>query len=401
LETRSTDNREGHTSIMFGDQMVIKLMRRIESGINPDLEIRRFLTERTAFENLPAVLGWLEYQGGREGGTTLGIIQSYVPHEGSAWDRMTHSLGQLFETVLAEDQLPEPELPAGNLLAMARRMPPAAVAELIEQDIQSAERLGTRTVELHRALASDPDDVDFRPEPFTTLSLRSLYQSLRTEVRQAFAQARAAREWLPEEARTEVEHLIEREEELINRLRRLVSAKIDARRIRLHGDYHLDEILATGNDYIFFDFAGDTTRPMSERRLKQSPLKDVADLIRSFHYAALASLYDQVEMGTIPAERLSELEPWASVWYRWVSAAFLRTYLQGMAGTGLLPPEETTTMVLLEGFMFEKAARELKWEVLNRPSWTRIPARGILEALGAEPAPTPSKEEGLEDSGNV
>ena len=400
-ETRSTDNREGHTSIMFGDQLVIKLMRRIESGINPDLEIRRFLTERTAFENLPAVLGWLEYQGGREGGTTLGIIQSYVPHEGNAWDRMANSLGRLFETVLAEDQLPEPELPAGNLIALARRIPPPAIAEFIEQDIQSAELLGTRTAELHRALASDHDDVDFRPEPFTTLSLRSLYQSLRTEVRQAFAQARTACEWLPEEARTEVEHLIAKEDELINRLRRLVSAKIDAKRIRLHGDYRLDEILATGNDYIFFDFAGDTTRPMSERRLKQSPLKDVADLIRSFHYAALASLFDQVEMGTIPAERLAELEPWASVWYRWVSAAFLRTYLQGMAGTGLLPSEDASTMVLLEGFMFEKAARELKWEVLNRPSWARIPARGILEALGAQPAAAPVNKEGLEDSGDV
>ena len=140
---------------------------------------------------------------------------------------------------------------------------------------------------------------------------------------------------------------------------------------------------------------------MSERRLKQSPLKDVADLIRSFHYAALASLYDQVEMGTIPAERLAELEPWAFVWYRWVSAAFLRTYLQGMAGTGLLPSEDTTIMVLLEGFMFEKAARELKWEVLNRPSWARIPARGILEALGAQQTAPPANQKGLENSGDV
>jgi maltose alpha-D-glucosyltransferase/alpha-amylase len=385
-EIRSADNREGHTSIMFGDQVVLKLFRRIEIGINPDLEIRRFLTERTTFENLPAVLGWLDYQAGREGDTTLGIIQSYVPHEGSAWDRLTRSLGRLFETVMAEDQLPEPELPTANLIALTRRIPPQALAELIEQEVQAAEILGVRTAELHRALASDPNDVDFRPEPFTTLSRRSLYQSLRTEVRQAFAQARTACAWLPDEARTEVEHVIGREEELIDRLRRLVSTKIDAGRIRLHGDYRLEEIMATGNDFIFFDFAGDTTRPMSERRLKQSPLKDVADLIRSFHYAALASLFDQIEQGTIPAERLTELEPWAFAWYRWVSAAFLRAYLQEMAGTGLLPADENMTMVLLEGFMLEKAARELTWEVHNRPSWARIPARGMLEALGDVPS---------------
>ena len=169
---------------------------------------------------------------------------------------------------------------------------------------------------------------------------------------------------------------------MINRLRQLVSIKINAGRIRLHGDYRLEEILSAGNDFMFFDFAGDTTRPMSERRLKQSPLKDVADLLRSFHYAALASLYEQVETGTIPTERLRDLEPWATTWYRWVSAAFLRTYLQGMAGTGLLPPDEVTTAVLLEAFMFDKAARELTWEVHNRPTWAQIPAQGILELLG-------------------
>ena len=119
IEIRSTDNREGHTSIVFGDQFVLKLFRRIEPGVNPDLEIRRFLSSQTAFENLPVVLGWLEYQAGGEGATTLGIVQSYVPHEGEAWDRATGSLGRLFETVLADDQLPEPELPPGALTALA------------------------------------------------------------------------------------------------------------------------------------------------------------------------------------------------------------------------------------------------------------------------------------------
>ena len=387
-EVRSTDNREGHTSIVFGDQLVLKLFRRIEPGINPDLEIRRFLTGKTSFQNLPSVLGWLEYQSTGESATTLGIIQSYVPHEGEAWDQATSSLGRLFETVLSDDQLSTPDLPTGNLIALARRLPPPALAELIEEDMQSAETLGGRTAELHRALASDDDDVDFRPEPFTTLAQRSLYQSLRGEVRQAFAKARTACDWLPEEARVAVEQIADREEELINRLRQMVSIKIDAKRIRIHGDYRLEEVLASGNDYMFFDFAGDTTRPMSERRLKQSPLKDVADLLRSYHYAALASLADQVEIGAIPAERLADLEPWATAWYRWVSAAFLRTYLQGMAGSGLLPSDEITAAILLEAFMFEKAARELTWEVHNRPSWARIPALGILEALGDPGTPT-------------
>ncbi len=124
-DVRSTDNREGHTSIVFGDQFVLKLSRRIEQGINPDLEIRRFLTGKTDFASLPAVLGWFEYQAGGEGATTLGILQSYVPHEGEAWDRATGSLGRLFETVLAEDQLPQPDVPAGNLVALARRLIPA------------------------------------------------------------------------------------------------------------------------------------------------------------------------------------------------------------------------------------------------------------------------------------
>ncbi len=382
LDVRSVDDRQGHTSIMLGDQLVLKLLRRIEAGINPDLEIRRFLTEKTPFGNLPAVRGWLEYQSPGGEATTLGIIQSYVPHEGEAWDGVTGSLSRLFETVLADNRLPQPEVPPGSLVALTRRMPPSALFELISEDVQSAETLGTRTAELHRALASNDDDIDFRPEPFTTLAQRSLYQSLRGEVRQAFARTRQALAWLPEETRSVVEQTVSREGELIERLRGLISIKIDARRIRLQGDFRLEEILGSGNDFVFFDFAGDTTRPMSERRLKQSPLRDVAELIRSYHYAALAGLEEQLETGTATTERLADLEPWATAWYRWVSAAFLRTYLQGTAGTGLIPSDETTTRALLDAFMLEKAARELAWEVHNRPGWARIPAQGILDALG-------------------
>jgi maltose alpha-D-glucosyltransferase/alpha-amylase len=381
LDVRSTDNREGHTSIMLGDQAVLKLYRRVEAGINPDLEIRKFLTERTSFENLPEVLGWLEYQGSGEGATTLGIVQSYVPHEGEAWDQATASLGRLFEVVLSEEQKTAPEVPAGSLIGQARRLPPRAVAELIGDDLESAEKLGRRTAELHLALASDDVDGDFRPGRFTTLAQRSLYQSLRGEIRQALAGARKSLEWLPDEARSEVEQVVNREQDILERLGGLLSLKLDGKRIRTHGDYRLEEILASGNDYIFFDFAGDTTRPMSERRLRQSPLKDVADLLRSFHYAALVGLSEQIESGAIPVERIPELEPWTIAWYRWVAAAFLRTYLQETAGSGLLPTEDAATVALLEAFMMEKASRELLWEVHNRPAWSRIPARGLLAAL--------------------
>ncbi|MDR9449880.1 MAG: maltose alpha-D-glucosyltransferase, partial [Acidimicrobiia bacterium] len=350
VDVRALDDRQGHTSIMLGDQLVLKLLRRIEAGINPDLEIRRFLTEKTSFENLPAVRGWLEYQAPGEEATTLGIIQSYVPHEGEAWDGVTGSLGRLFETVLADDRLPQPDVPSGSLVALTRRVPPSALFELIAEDVRSAETLGTRTAELHRALASNDDDLDFRPEPFTTLAQRSLYQSLRGEVRQAFASTRRALARLPEETRSVVEQTVGREGELIERLRGLISGKIDARRIRLQGDFRLEEILGSGNDFVFFDFAGDTTRPMSERRLKQSPLRDVAELIRSYHYAALAGLEKQLETGPVTSDRWAELEIWATAWYRWVSAAFLRNYLQGTAGTGLVPSDETSATALLDAF---------------------------------------------------
>jgi maltose alpha-D-glucosyltransferase/alpha-amylase len=381
LDVRSTDNREGHTSIMLGDQVVLKLYRRVETGVNPDLEIRRFLTEQTTLENLPAVLGWLEYQGSEDDATTLGIVESYVPHEGQAWDQATAALGRLFETVLADDELNRPDLPPGSLSSLARRVPPPEVAGLFGADLQAAETLAQRTVELHLALASEENDAEFRPGRFTTLAQRSLYQSLRGEIRQDLARARRALEWLPDETRGVVERVAGREQEILDRLRKLVSTRLDGKRIRLHGDYRLEEILASGNDYIFFDFAGDTTRPMSERRLKQSPLKDVADLLRSLHYAALAGLYEQVEMGAIPPDRFPDLEPWATLWYRWVSASFLRTYLHGMSDSGLLPSDEQATAVLLEAFMMEKAARELVWEVHNRPTWASIPAQGLLAAL--------------------
>ena len=159
---------------------------------------------------------------------------------------------------------------------------------------------------------------------------------------------------------------------------------ITALRIRTHGDYHLGQVLYTGDDFVITDFEGEPARPLRERQRKHSPLKDVAGMLRSFHYAAYAGLFNQTHQGTpSPSEALTAFEPWAQVWYLWVSAAFLHTYLAYAGPASLLPLFQEERQVLLDAYLLEKAVYELGYELNNRPDWVRIPLQGIRQLWDA------------------
>ncbi len=376
-ELRAIDDIEGHTSILVDDRMVLKLFRRIDDGPNPDLELRRFLTERTGFTNFAPVQGWFEYQGGER--AVLAILQDFVAHEREARESFLSSLDNLFDHALSTDQAaPVPEAPPLRLVESA---PPDEVADLLATDLQGASRLGELTARLHLALASDREDPELRPVRFSSLYQRSLYQSLRTTIRQVLLGARRTADYLPEPLAGPVRSAADLEARLLERLSWLLRTRVDAGLIRIHGDLRLDEVLDTGRDYVFHDFAGDTTRPLSERRLKRSPLRDIADLVRSLHYVAQASLRRQVDRGAVTSERLPSLEPWAQAWYRWVTSALLRSYFEVMGESRLLPADREIARSLLEVYVIERAARELDWELHNRPEWVTIPIAGLQEAL--------------------
>jgi maltose alpha-D-glucosyltransferase/alpha-amylase len=229
---------------------------------------------------------------------------------------------------------------------------------------------------MHLALASRSDVPAFAPEPFTPHYQRSIYQSIRTQIVQTLQLLRKHGQAFPE-----AKQLLEREEEMHARIRELLDGKISGARIRTHGDYHLGQVLHTASDFVIIDFEGEPARPLSERRLRRSALRDVAGMLRSFHYAPHAVVHGTAPGSYIRPEDITHLEAGAKFWHRWVSAAFLRSYLAESAKGTHLPQSTTEVEVLLRSFLLEKALYEIAYELNNRPDWVSIPLRGALEQL--------------------
>jgi maltose alpha-D-glucosyltransferase/alpha-amylase len=378
LEPSAMQADQSNTSMVYGDRFVLKLFRKLEPGVNPDLEIGRALTERTRFPHVPQVAGALEYVGDRQP-MTMGILQGFVPNEGDAWRYTQDSLSSYLEQVLVRRaEIEEPPLLRRPLLLDVSSMePPLLAHELFGTHLESARLLGRRTGELHLALASDDADVAFSPEPFTTHYQRGLYQSMRTLTNQVFRLVRSRQRDIPQ-----LVQIVDLEEQIVRRLRAVADTRIEAMRIRVHGDYHLGQVLYTGKDFVIIDFEGEPARPLGERRIKRSPLKDVAGMLRSFHYAAYTALFGQT-LDAVKPENPAMLEPWVLLWYVWVSGAFLRSYLDTCGDSGLLPKSRDGLEILLDTLLLDKAMYELRYELNYRPDWARIPIEGILQLLEA------------------
>jgi len=381
--TAVEDSTDGHTELTYGTTHLLKLVRRLEPGIDPDLEIRRFLTANTGFTGLAPVESAVMMRRPGED-IVLAILQGIVANEGTVWAHTIDSLRRFYETVAALPAAvqPAPADPGEALTELVDLAPPPQLAELIASDLAAAEGLGRRTADLHLALASSADDPAFRPEPMSALHQRSLYQSLRSEVRQNLRLAAGRR--LPQDVRNSIERLVADEAVLLDRIRPVATTQMTGVRIRCHGDYRLDEVLFTGTDYILTDFAGDTTRPLGERRIKASPVRDLAEMLRSYDYAVRVALRTEIDAGTVPNAAEPVVVAWGTAWYRWVGAALLRSYLAA-GGSSLLPSAPGAVQALLDGYALEKASRELLWEIDHRPGWVGIPLAGLQAAVATEP----------------
>jgi maltose alpha-D-glucosyltransferase/alpha-amylase len=245
-----------------------------------------------------------------------------------------------------------------------------------------ARTLGLRTAELHLALASDRQDPAFAPEPFSSLYRRSLYQSLRTEVRRALQLLEERRAQLPPEAQLPSAEIGALEERALEAYADLRDRPIESQRIRCHGDFHLGQVLYTGSDFVIIDFEGEPGRSMTERRIKRSPLRDVCGMLRSFDYVAHASFHALERGGVVREEDAPILRPWARFWRDWTRSSFLRTYLHRIEGAGLVPGDRRQLETLLRALLLEKNVYELAYDLNHRPDWTPLPLRGLREQLG-------------------
>ncbi|MBI5383150.1 MAG: maltose alpha-D-glucosyltransferase [Verrucomicrobia bacterium] len=388
LEPSVSKAEQSHSSVIYGETLILKLFRRLDAGVNPDLEIGRFLTARK-FPYAAPLAGALQYRNRTGESLTIAVLSAFVPKCKDAWEFTLDTLGRFYERVqtLPPESAGGPPLPTASVPKLAATKLSELAEDMIGTYLESARLLGERTAALHLALASEANDRNFAPEPFTPHAQRGLFESLRNLTRQNFQLLGQRLKGLPPELEAPAQQVLGLESAILQRFRGLYGRRFSAARLRHHGDYHLGQVLYTGKDFLFIDFEGEPAIALSERRLKHSPLRDVAGMIRSFHYAAHAALLQQIEHGTLPPARLTAIAAWAPFWARWVSAVFFKAYRAAASSALFLPPGDDDLELMLEAYLLRKAIYELGYELNNRPDWVRIPLQGILDLMNPDRQP--------------
>jgi maltose alpha-D-glucosyltransferase/alpha-amylase len=373
-------------TVVYGDQYVLKTYRRVDDGVAPALEVGRVLAGRPGYTAFAQVAGSVEYRRRGAGPATLAILYRHVPHQGSAWQYTLDELSRYFERVAALSREVPPQPPRGEpLVGPGPDSNGAAVhwEELAGGFVETARLLGRRTGEMHLALADPAGGPAFAPEPFGKLYQRSVYQTMRNTAGKVLRRLRAAADHVPGAAA-----LLDREAALHDRFKAVMDPHLGGVRIRVHGDYHLGRLLHTGRDFVVTDFDGETARTVEERRVKRSPLRDVAGMVRSLDYAVRSVLLGLDgrkgrAQGVIRGEDVAALTPWADAWYRRAAREFVTAYLDVVGSANLLPPSEAGRRALLEALVLEKALHELDSELAAAdPVRAGIPIGGMLRMLG-------------------
>jgi maltose alpha-D-glucosyltransferase/alpha-amylase len=379
LQVRRGSAEQSNTSILYGDRFFLKLFRHPEPGVNPDVEIGRYLTENTSFDKIPPFAGSMQYKPATGGvPSTLVLLQGLVPNEGSGWTWTLEELDRYYETC-ATAVFPEAaRSEMGSLLELSENPPNELMREHAGLYLDSAATLGKRTAELHLALALPTKDPAFSPEPFTAKDLEVLLADVRERVSSVLELLRERVPSLPDEVLENVASVLSRRRRILDRLSKMELTGSLTERIRIHGDYHLGQVLRVKTDFVILDFEGEPARPLAYRRLKQCPLKDVAGMLRSFSYAAYAALINYTSRRP---EDLSRLEPWAQLWERSAATAFLHAYRETSQGSAFLPANTSDLRKLLDVFLMDKVFYEVHYELDSRPPWVRIPLLGIMSLL--------------------
>jgi maltose alpha-D-glucosyltransferase/alpha-amylase len=380
LPSRVGSAEQSNTSILYDRKLILKLFRRMQPGENPDVEIGRFLTEVAKFHHIAPFMGEITVTPLNGEATTVAMLQKLVVNDGDGWDWFLHQLAEFINAAASLRPPEELDTPTWG----RPTKPHATVREVGAAALDAAALLGRRTAEMHLALATLTQDQAFCAEPFGTSDLERDAHRVEAQLNQVTEALKAKLPTLDDGAADLAVQLLARRREFARRARDLVSLKAAGQRIRIHGDYHLGQTLRTlGNnptdgsgDFVILDFEGEPARPLSERRRKQSPLKDVAGMVRSFSYAASSGLDRYLnDKGDVQA---TQVAAWTRCWEKSVVGEFLRAYREGISSKPELLPSNEQVQAILDVYVLEKALYELMYELNNRPQWLHIPFAGIL-----------------------
>ncbi len=397
LPARTGSAEQSNTSMLYGQKLILKLFRRLQPGENPDTEIGSFLTEVAHFPRIAPFLGEIVGQpasptsnleprtSNLAAPTTLAMLQGFIENEGDGWQFTLDELARYYQGVVASPMPMDTGNPPTFLDQPGSQPIPADAREHAGLSLDAAALLGRRTAELHLALSTPTDNPAFIPEPFTAEILAADVTRIRAQITRTLDALKRAFNTLSDELTTDSAALIlSRRVELFSRAHAIAEIPPDqaGQRIRIHGDYHLGQLLRARGDFVILDFEGEPARSLAERRAKQSPLKDVAGMLRSFSYAAYSALDHFTQRHPNTAKTL---EPWAQLWQNAVSTEFLAAWRTTIAAatppdgaTSHLTPQPPQAQRLLNAYLLEKALYELLYELNNRPAWVRIPLAGIL-----------------------
>jgi len=345
--------QSSNTTVRVGEQFFLKIYRKLQPGVNPELEIGRYLTEVSPFPNIVPLAGAVEYQSQDGTVITLALLQAFVMNQGDGWDYTVNYLVRFLEE---------------------RRTDVAMAEDAHGAYLELVKTLATRTAELHRALATPTSDEAFSPEPIRPQDISVWLQNVRAEAEKTLDLLKERIAQLPQAIIPEADFVVSRRDTLLKRISEAVPHAPQGLKTRHHGDYHLGQVLLKRNDFIIVDFEGEPARPLAERRVKHSPLRDVAGMLRSFTYARSTA------MQRCSIQSADDCSRWDSLVEKWesdVRNTFVATY-DAIARPAGIYQSLDDVLPLLRLFEVEKALYETRYELGNRPDWTPIPLRALI-----------------------
>lgn len=344
---RTIGAEQSNTSVVLDEAVIVKLFRRVEWGPNPDLELTRLLTNE-GYLHVPAHVGEIIYEGqidDVEVSLDLGLAQRFIADGTEGWTETVSRMHRFYDAVGSIDDVEDVR---------------AAVEERAGDLLDAIERLGDATASLHLQLSREEMEPDVAPEAVEASDLQAWAGGATSSLRRLL--------------KNDLPQLREVSDDIQKRIDRLRTVSDAGQKLRIHGDYHLGQVMFTPRDWMILDLEGEPARSLEDRRAKQSPLRDMAGMLRSFDYAALAALFERTELDS---EEWKRLEPWADAWEAAARERFSSGYLARSHEGRFLPADRDDLVVMLDVFEIDKALYELGYELSHRPDWLRIPLKGI------------------------